>query len=251
MAYTVVIPARYQSSRLPGKPVADLGGYPVIEWVYRASCQAAGPDRVWVATDDERIEQTVAAFGGQVLRTRADHTSGTSRLAEAARQLTTDTVVNVQGDEPFIDPDSIAAVAQVLESQPQWPMATARAPLGSLAQWQAPQVVKVVADVRQRALFFSRRPIPWQDPDGIAQIPAGVHRHVGIYAYRRSFLDTYIALPATPLEQAESLEQLRVLEHGYTIGLTSVWEQGLGIDTPEDLEQARSLVSNGKSPCSW
>ena len=244
-AFRVVIPARYASTRLPGKPLADIAGKPMVVRVAEAARKAA-PDGIWVATDDERIVDAVAAHGYQALMTSAAHASGTDRIAEVAQRLAwhdDEIVVNVQGDEPLIDPGLIAAVAAALAADPQAAMATAAHPITDAAEFFNPNVVKVVTAASGRALYFSRAPIPWHR-DGLAAtrevLPAALlaRRHVGIYAYRVAFLKRYGQLAPAPLEQWESLEQLRALWHGFHIlVIECAHAPAPGVDTTEDLER--------------
>ncbi|HAW92116.1 TPA: 3-deoxy-manno-octulosonate cytidylyltransferase [Candidatus Azambacteria bacterium] len=246
MAFVVVIPARFASSRLPGKPLADIAGKPMIEWVYQQALQS-GASRVVAATDDRRVADVVDAFGGEVCMTRADHHSGTERLAEVVSklQLAADTiVVNVQGDEPFIPPLIIRQVAENLAGQQKARMATLAVPLSHSAEIRNPNIVKVVTDKQGYALYFSRSPIPY-DRDGIVADDLARHyrRHIGIYAYRASFIQRYVDWPASALEQIESLEQLRVLWHGEAIHVDTALETpAVGVDTPSDLEHARQYA---------
>jgi 3-deoxy-manno-octulosonate cytidylyltransferase (CMP-KDO synthetase) len=249
MGFRVVIPARYASTRLPGKPLADIAGQPMIVRVAVAArrVKALG---VWVATDDERIVAAVRQHGFDAVMTRADHVSGTDRIAEVANQLKwddADIVVNVQGDEPLLDPALIEAVANALRGDPDAAMATAAHPLTAASDFFNPNVVKVVCDVRGRALYFSRAPIPWDRDhfaDGRDALPAGLaaQRHIGLYAYRVSFLRRFGQLAACPLERFEALEQLRALWHGYPVQVVSVdHPPAAGVDTREDLERVRRL----------
>jgi len=254
MGIRVVIPARYASTRLPGKPLADIAGKPMIVRV-AAAAKRARTDGVWVATDDERVAAAVRQNGFEAVMTRADHASGTDRIAEVADRLQwddADIVVNVQGDEPLLDPELIEAVAGALRGDPDAAMATASHPLTNADDFFNPNVVKVVSDVRGRALYFSRAPIPW-DRDQFAErrdaLPANLpaQRHVGLYAYRVSFLRRFGELAASPLERCESLEQLRALWHGYPIQVISVdHPPAPGVDTPEDLLRVRRLFDAGK-----
>jgi 3-deoxy-manno-octulosonate cytidylyltransferase (CMP-KDO synthetase) len=249
MSYQIVIPARYSSTRLPGKPLADLCGKPMIVRVIEAArrTRAAG---VWVATDDERVADAVSQHGFEAVMTRADHATGTDRIAEVAEILEwpdAAIVVNVQGDEPLIDPALIDAAALALMQDPDAAIATAAHPLESVADFFNPNVVKVVGDARGRALYFSRAPVPW-DRDGFVasrnEMPPnlGARRHIGLYAYRVSFLRRYGKLGPSPLERVESLEQLRALWHGYSIRLIDAEHAPApGVDTPEDLERVRQL----------
>ena len=248
MAFLVVIPARYASSRLPGKPLADIGGKSMIERVYQQALQS-GAGRVVVATDDQRVAAAVDAFGGEVCMTRAEHNSGTERLAEVVSKLglAADTVVvNVQGDEPFIPPLIIRQVAQNLAAQQKARMATLAVPLSDAAEIANPNIVKVVSDKDGYALYFSRSVIPY-DRDGVTGKDLAQHyrRHIGIYAYRAGFIQQYVSWPASTLEQIESLEQLRVLWHGEAIHVdTALQTPAVGVDTAEDLAQARRYAAS-------
>lgn len=249
MGFRVVIPARYASTRLPGKPLVDIAGQPMIVRVAAAASRAR-TDGVWVATDDERIASAVRHHGFNAVMTRADHVSGTDRIAEVAEQLRwsdADIVVNVQGDEPLLDPALMEAVAAALSGDPGAAMATAAHPITEASDFFNPNVVKVVCDTRGRALYFSRAPIPW-DRDRFAgtreTLPADLpaQRHIGLYAYRVGFLRRFGELAASPLERCESLEQLRALWHGYPIQVVSVdVPPAPGVDTAEDLERVRKL----------
>jgi len=248
MRFCVVIPARYASSRLPGKPLADIGGRPMVLHVLERALQA-GAESVVVATDDARVQQAVAAAGHQALMTSPDHQSGTERLVEVAETLGWDDdtlVVNVQGDEPLIDPMLIREAARQLVLHDDAVMATLAHPIHDHADFINPNVVKVVADEAGYALYFSRAPIPWPRDAFSAQQPMphelGALRHIGLYAYRAGFLRTYASLASSPLERYEMLEQLRVLWHGHRIslGITPI-APAPGVDTPEDLARVRAL----------
>lgn len=251
MRFRVVIPARYASSRLPGKPLADIGGKPMVVRVVEAAA-AARPQGIWVATDDERVAEAVRHHGHDVVMTRADHPSGTDRIAEVARQLgwhDDEIVVNVQGDEPLIEPQLITAVASALAADGQAAIATAAHALTDAGEFFNPNVVKVVTDAAGRALYFSRAPIPWHR-DGLAvdrdALPAGFapRRHIGLYAYRVSFLRRYGELAAAPVEQWECLEQLRALWHGHVIRVVDCDHlPAPGVDTPEDLARVRQVFA--------
>jgi len=248
MHFRVVIPARYASSRLPGKPLADIGGRPMVLRVLERALQA-GADSVVVATDDTRVLQAVEAAGYPALMTSPHHQSGTERLVEVAETLgwSDDTlVVNVQGDEPLIDPALIREAARQLVLHQDAVMATLAHPIHDHADFINPNVVKVVADQAGYALYFSRAPIPWpRDAFASEQVmpqDLGALRHIGLYAYRAGFLRTYASLAASPLERHEMLEQLRVLWHGYRISLgVTPTAPAPGVDTQEDLERVRSL----------
>ena len=249
MSFTVLIPARYASTRLPGKPLADIGGKPMIVQVAERARQS-GALRVVVATDDARIADAVLAHGVEVIMTRADHPTGTDRLAEAAAALglaADETVVNVQGDEPLLDPALMRRTADLLAAHPDAAIATACHPIGDVRDAFSPNVVKVALDARGYALYFSRATIPWARDAFAADrsaIPAGlpIYRHYGLYAYRVGFLQAFPALTAAPIERFEALEQLRALWHGHRIVVEIA--QGApapGVDTAEDLERVRLL----------
>jgi 3-deoxy-manno-octulosonate cytidylyltransferase (CMP-KDO synthetase) len=248
MGVTVVIPARYASTRFPGKPLADLCGKPMIQWVYERSSLCESVDRVIVATDDARIADAVEAFGGIVVMTRSDHATGTDRLAEVAADLTDDLIVNVQGDEPLIDPAMIQAALAPMLADNSIPMGTLKTPLTSMDEYRNPNVVKVVTDRQGFALYFSRAPIPYPRDfnDRLDQRwhELATAKHIGLYVYRREFLLKYPSLQATPLETQECLEQLRALEHGYRIRVAKTDLVGQGVDTPEDLEQVKELLAS-------
>ena len=235
-----VIPARFASTRFPGKPLADIEGRPMIEHVYRRAEASPVVSRVIVATDDLRIATTVTEFGGNVRLTRADHPTGTDRLAEVASSIDCDIVVNVQGDEPLLDPRAIAEVVGPF-SDPSITMTTLYRRIQSPDELSNPNVVKVVLDRAGFALYFSRAPIPYaRDPRG-GWPP--LYRHIGIYAYRRSALLVLASLEPTPLERAEALEQLRALEHGIRIKAVETAYDSIGVDTPADLEAVRRLLA--------
>lgn len=245
MSFRVVIPARYASTRLPGKPLADIAGKPMVVRVVEAALRS-GAAEIIVATDDARVSEVVTAHGHIAVMTRSDHASGTDRIAEVAAQrgwADDDIVVNVQGDEPLIDPALIAEVAQALDVDREASIATAAHRIHDIAEFLNPNVVKVVTAANGRALYFSRAPIPWHR-DGLAQqretLPAElvVHRHIGLYAYRVNFLRRYGGLTPAPIEQWEALEQLRALWHGFHIHVIDcAYAPEAGVDTPADLER--------------
>jgi 3-deoxy-manno-octulosonate cytidylyltransferase (CMP-KDO synthetase) len=248
--YRVVVPARYGATRLPGKPLLLLAGKPLIQWVYERARRSAA-QQVIIATDDERIAQAVRGFGAEVRMTATTHASGTDRIAEVARGEhwgDSDIVVNVQGDEPLMPEALIDQVAALLAARPGTDIATLAAPLVSVAALLDPNVVKVVADLRQRALYFSRAPIPWPRdaaPSGLASQAsfAGSRRHLGIYAYRVAALQRMAALPPSALERLEQLEQLRALEHGMDIRVAdAVVAPGPDVNTAADLAAAEALL---------
>jgi 3-deoxy-manno-octulosonate cytidylyltransferase (CMP-KDO synthetase) len=253
--FRVVIPARYASTRLPGKPLREIAGRPMIEHVWRRAA-ASGATDVIVATDDPRIAAACEAFDAQVALTDPSHPSGTDRLAEVARVrgwAADDVIVNVQGDEPLLPPANVAQVARLLVEDPGAALSTLATPIGSLHEFLDPNVVKVVADARGRALYFSRAPIPWQRdaaPAGLRSQSsyAGALRHVGLYAYRCAALLRMASLPPSPLEQAERLEQLRALENGMNIRVAVAVEvPGPGVDTEADLAAAEAALSAARA----
>jgi 3-deoxy-manno-octulosonate cytidylyltransferase (CMP-KDO synthetase) len=234
---TIIIPARYGSTRFPGKPLADLWGKPIIQHVWERAGRSRFADRVIVATDDERIASVARGFGAEVAMTRADHPSGTDRVAEVARALDSDIIANVQGDEPLIDPAVIDAAIAPLTEDSSIPMGTVCCPIEETAELANPNVVKVVLDRRGFALYFSRLPIPFVRD---RRADTTRYRHLGLYVYRRDFLLSLAGLAPMPLEQAERLEQLRVLEHGHRIRVVIVDRASPGVDTPEDLERLKA-----------
>lgn len=227
----VLIPARYASTRFPGKPLLDLLGKPMIRWVYERASAAPGIAEVIVATDDERIAEAVRAFGGAVRMTSPDHPTGTDRLAEVAAGLDAGIIVNVQGDEPTLNPECITQAVAPLLADPGLQMSTLRTPLPT-EEHANPNVTKVVVDRNDRALYFSRAPIPHLRAGGT---PTPAFKHIGLYAYRREFLLEYARLEPTPLEKSEALEQLRALEHGYPIAAPLTAWNPLSIDAPDDV----------------
>jgi 3-deoxy-manno-octulosonate cytidylyltransferase (CMP-KDO synthetase) len=254
-----IIPARYASIRFPGKALVDIAGRPMIEHVYRRAAASRNVDAVFVATDDPRIADSVKRFGGEARMTSPDHRTGTDRLAEVAAELDCDLVVNVQGDEPLIEPDSIDEAIEPFESDPDLLMSTLCTRLQDLLgddnPINDPNIVKVVRDLRGFALYFSRAMIPFRrgSSDQLATSPGrldsrrspgmGPYKHIGLYVYRREFLLRIASLESTPLERAESLEQLRVLEHGFPIKVIETKHDSIGVDTPEDLERVRRMVT--------
>lgn len=235
-----VIPARYASTRLPGKPLALIAGKPMIEHVYKRACQAKLPQKVLVATDDDRVVEAVKKFGGEVMLTSPDHPSGTDRLAEVALGYPdVDVIVNVQGDEPMIPPKVIDDLAKAFVDDANLKMATLKT-LMHEDDYNNPNAVKVVTDQSGYALYFSRSLIPYPRKK---PVDYKVYKHVGIYAYRRDFLLQYAALAPTELEQTESLEQLRVLDNGFKIKVLTSDFQGIGIDTSEDLAACNALFA--------
>lgn len=238
-----VIPARYASTRFPAKVLAEVDGKPLVWHVYDRTRRAALVSETVVATDDARVAEALRPYGVPVVMTRADHPSGTDRAAEVARGSDAAVVINVQGDEPLIDPATIDATLRPLLDDPEVPMATARRLIGDAADIGNPNVVKVVCDLRGRALYFSRSPIPFiRDGADRAASRTCYWQHIGLYAYRRDFLLRYADLKATPLENLEKLEQLRVLENGFPIAVVETEYESIGVDTPEDLERVRERL---------
>jgi len=246
MRAIAIIPARFASTRFPGKPLADIHGRPMIQWVYERTSLARGIDEVIVATDDERIAKVVDAFGGNVAMTRPDHPTGTDRLAEVAGRVEADLVVNVQGDEPLIDPRMIEMAVAPLRADSSIAMGTLKSRIGSLEEYLNPNVVKVVTDREGFALYFSRAPIP-HPRDFSEQLAErfgdlAAYKHIGLYVYQKEFLLSYPSLPPTPLERLEQLEQLRALEYGHRLRVVETDLVSVGVDTPADLDRVRVLA---------
>ncbi|MBC8016383.1 MAG: 3-deoxy-manno-octulosonate cytidylyltransferase [Sporomusaceae bacterium] len=238
MNIVCVIPARYSSTRLPGKPLADIAGKPMIQHVYEQSILAERPGQVIVATDHQLVYETVKSFGGQAILTSPDHLTGTDRLAEVADKFPdVDLIINVQGDEPLIPPAIIDQLAAAFDGNQDLQMATLMTEMDE-CEYNCPSAVKVVTDLQGYALYFSRSIIPF--PRNDTGVP--VYKHIGIYAYRRDFLLKYAKLSPTPLETTESLEQLRALEHGYRIKVLKTDFKSIGVDTLEDLEKVNLLL---------
>jgi 3-deoxy-manno-octulosonate cytidylyltransferase (CMP-KDO synthetase) len=254
MRTLAVLPSRFQASRFPGKPLASIAGKPMIQWVFEAARRAEGVDRVVVATDDDRIAATVRGFGGEAVLTDPALPSGTDRTAAALAALgeSFDCVLNIQGDEPAMHPDTVTALVALMREQPDLPMGTAACPFSHMDELFNPNAVKVVVDDRQRALYFSRSPIPyvrhssifeadfrpWMTPSQLALFK----RHLGLYAYRPDTLRAFTKLPPHPLEQLEMLEQLRALAAGIPIGVADTPFLSLGVDVPADVAAAEALL---------
>ncbi len=240
----IVIPARYASTRFPGKPLARIAGVSLLERVHRLCLRVPGAPTVVVATDDSRIERHALGFGARVLMTRRDHPSGTDRAAEVARRIPCDLVVNVQGDEPLLDPRVVGRLAAALRADSSLQMATLAHPLSDAKDYDNPNAVKVVVDRKGNALYFSRAPIPffrgWDGRRG--KLPGAVWRHLGIYGYRRDFLLRYVRWPRSPLEEAENLEQLRALERGVQIRVLRTAYEALGVDVPGDVARVERVL---------
>jgi len=238
-----IIPARYASTRFPGKLLADLNGKPVLQWTWERASGAKSLDRLLIAAADEKISQAARTFGAEVIDIFKNYSSGSDRIAEAVRQLegngeSIDIVVNIQGDEPLLDPSSLDATINRLHEDLEASVATPVTPLRSIDEYTDPSVVKVVVDACGYALYFSRAPIPhgWNDSDPIA------FRHIGLYAYRKDALLKFTAMPPSRLEITEKLEQLRLLEHGFKIATVVVEQVGRGVDKEEDLEKIRRIT---------
>ncbi len=248
-----IIPARWASTRFPGKPLAQIKKKPMIQWVVEQAQKVSRIAEVIVATDDDRILDAVTAFGGKAVKTSQDHTTGSDRIAEVASGLNCDIVVNIQGDEPLIPPENIEQVIDCLDKDPALNVATLMMAVHESDEIIDPNVVKVVTNQKGRALFFSRSAIPfhrdeWKNgwPENISKSKeAGMSRvfkHVGLYAYRRSFLLDFTRMPPTPLEQLEKLEQLRILEHGYPIQVEITEKISMGVDRIEDLDKIERFL---------
>jgi 3-deoxy-manno-octulosonate cytidylyltransferase (CMP-KDO synthetase) len=248
MIFIGIIPARYKSTRFPGKPLALLNNKPIIQWVYENAALAL--DNVWVATDDDRIYKTVKKFGGKVIKTLSTHRSGTDRCAEASRilskKISFDVVINIQGDEPFIDPGQIKQLASGFDEKTE--IATLIKKIETAEELFNPNRPKVVIDNNQNALYFSRSPIPFirgeQEYNWL--LTNTFWAHIGMYAYRKNILQKLTELHPGKLESAEALEQLRWLENGFKIKTSVTFHESIGIDTPDDLETAKNLIHNQK-----
>jgi len=253
MKCIAVIPARYQSARLPGKALLDIAGKPMVQHVYERTARARGVDRVIVATDDGRIFEAVRRFGGEAMMTSPDHRSGSERMAEVAGRVEAEWFVNVQGDEPLIDPGTIEATLAALPADPRAVVSTPRIALTDVESVIDPHVVKVVTGPDGYALYFSRSPVPFHQFPEAGRVGYAEHlrthpeligrhfKHIGLYCFRADFLRRYPHLTPTPLEQAEKLEQLRILEHGYAIRVVTAAVDSTGVDTEEDLRRVRQL----------
>jgi 3-deoxy-manno-octulosonate cytidylyltransferase (CMP-KDO synthetase) len=244
----VIIPAHYGSTRLAGKPLANISGRPMVQWVYEAAMGTRFTDDVIIATDDERIIEAVRSFGGKAILTSGDHISGTDRVAEAAVNLKADIIVNLQVDEPLIQSEAIDDLIEPLLEDGSIPMCTLKKQIEDRHELENPNIVKVVTDRNDFALYFSRHPIPCVREEG--QNSEGIvhYKHIGLYAYRRDFLLKYSKMTPTPLERAERLEQLRALENGYRIKVVETYFEAIAVDTAEDLERVRKIVDSGDCP---
>ncbi len=239
MNVIAIIPARMGSTRFPGKPLACICGKPMIQHVYEKAVACKLIERVVVATDNPAVQQAVQAFGGEVFMTSRDHQTGTDRVAEVARILDAAIIVNIQGDEPLLPPDAIEMAIRPLIDDASLVMSTLKTALKPEDDPRDPNIVKVATDARGHALYFSRSPIPFRRNDTPA---AQLYRHIGLYVFRRSFLFEFTTLPQTPLEQAESLEQLRALEHGHSIFVAETLYYPLGVDVPSDIDRVEAIL---------
>src|SRR5271155_5158684 len=239
MKSVIVIPARYGATRFPGKSLARIDGRPMIQWVWEAACKSRLTEQVVVATDDDRIADVAAKFGADVIMTKKSHRSGTDRMAEVADKISAQLYVNVQGDEPLLAPGAVDDLIRGMAESPRIPIGTLAHRIESEAEWQSPEVVKVVCNRHHEALYFSRSPLPFQrafNPQ------ARLLRHVGIYAFRARALADFVALKPSALEIAESLEQLRALENGMVIQVIETKYRCLGVDTPADLARVEAAL---------
>lgn len=240
MKFLGVIPARYESSRLPKKPLKDICGYPMIEWVYKRALKS-NLDKVIVATDSKEVYEAVKKFGGDVILTREDHLNGTSRIAEVCEKITDfDVIINIQGDEPLIEKDMINSLIDSFKVEKDLKMSTLKHKLHIWEDIENPNFVKVVTDKNDYAIYFSRSVIPYPRNKNIGNY----FKHVGIYGYKRDFVLDYFKMESTPLENSESLEQLRVLENGYKIKVLETNFEVIGVDTQEELEKVRLHIKN-------
>ena len=239
MKSVIVIPARFGSTRFPGKSLARLQGRPMIQWVWEAASRSRLSEQVIVATDDDRIADVAAKFGADVVMTKKSHRSGTDRIAEVADKVSAQLYVNVQGDEPLLSPGAVDDLIRGMAESPRVPIGTLAHRIETEAEWRSPEVVKVVVNRHNEALYFSRSPLPFMRT---WNAKAKLLRHVGIYAYRASALAKFVALKPSALEQAESLEQLRALEYGLTIQVIETKYRCLGVDTPADLARVETVL---------
>jgi 3-deoxy-manno-octulosonate cytidylyltransferase (CMP-KDO synthetase) len=241
-----VIPARYGASRFPGKPLAPIAGRPLVQHVFERARQAQRVERTIIATDDERILQAVAQFGGDAVMTRPDHRTGTERMAEVALQVPAEIYVNVQGDEPLVDPAAIDAAVEAVQSDPEVQVATICVPIRKAQDIVDPNVVKVVSDFQGDALYFSRAPIPWIR-DGKAQNESHHRKHLGLYVFRREALLEFPTLPPGEWERLEQLEQLRLLENGYRIRVVETTWDSVSVDVPADVARVEELLKQAEA----
>lgn len=237
-----IIPARYASTRLPEKPLINLCGKPMIQWVYERACRIANIDRVIVATDDQRILNAVQAFGGEAFLTPPEVTTGSERVGLLARDIDADVVINLQGDEPLISPTAVGDAIRKLYENPHLNVATLGFPIQTEEEWLNPAVVKVIVDNEGNAIYFSRAPLPYhRDEEFRANLPL-LYRHIGVYVYRKAFLMDFLTWPEGVLESKEKLEQLRILERGYKIKVVAADMFSPGVDTPEDVSGIEKMM---------
>ncbi|MCB0258655.1 MAG: 3-deoxy-manno-octulosonate cytidylyltransferase [Calditrichaeota bacterium] len=241
-----VIPARYASTRLPGKPLISLCGKPMIQWVYESALRIPQVQRVLVATDDQRILETVQGFGGEAHLTPADIATGSERVGFLAKDIPAEIVVNLQGDEPLVDAPAVGKVVDTLLAHPEIPLGTLGCSLHSEAEWRNPSVVKLLVDHNMNAIYFSRAAIPYPRDEDFRPLPR-LLRHIGVYVYRKTFLLEYLQWAEGDLERVEKLEQLRVLEKGYKIKVVKAAKPSPGVDTPEDVKRVEALIKSGGS----
>jgi len=244
----VVIPARYASTRLPGKPLISLAHKPLIQWVYQRAAQIPNVKRIIVATDHRRIVAAVSSFGGEAILTPSDLNSGSERVAWVAQSLAEEIIINLQGDEPLISTEAVGRAIQFLKDHPEIPAATLGSPLEDRNAWLDPSVVKVLVDADGRALYFTRNPVPHFREDDFRPLP-GLMQHIGIYLFRRRFLLEYATWPPAPLEQVEKLEQLRILHRGYTLQVIESGYGSPGVDTPGDVKKVEKLLRQEGKVC--
>lgn len=237
-----IIPARYASTRLPGKPLINLCGKPMIQWVYEKACRIANIDRVIVATDDPRILNAVQGFGGEAFLTPPEVTTGSERVGLLARDIDADVVINLQGDEPLISPTAVGDAVRELHENPRLNVATLGFPIQSEEEWLNPAVVKVIVDNEGNAIYFSRAPLPYHREEKFQANQPLLYRHIGVYVYRKPFLMDFLTWPEGVLESKEKLEQLRILERGYKIKVVEADMFSPGVDTPEDVSGVEKMM---------
>ena len=254
MKVVAIIPARYTSKRFPGKVLVPIKGKPMIQWVWERASMSKRISDVYVATDDEKVAETVKSFGGHAIMTSKDHRSGTERVSEASGKIEADIIINLQGDEPFIDPEGLDRVAEPLIMDESLPMSSLKFPITNYSDYMDPNVVKVITDEQENAIYFSRSPIPyfrdcedelkiWKNggarPDIIRPVPM---KHIGIYGFRKEFLQALSRIPVASLEKAESLEQLRAMSWGFKIKVVTAKKDCVGVDVPEDIKKVEELM---------
>jgi 3-deoxy-manno-octulosonate cytidylyltransferase (CMP-KDO synthetase) len=242
----IVIPARYGSTRLPGKALAEIEGRPLVQHVYDRAIRSRLASDCLIATDDARICRACEGFGGNVMMTSPDHNSGTDRMAEVASKLHADVYINVQGDEPLVDPDAVDLLIKTMFDDPSIKMGTLKRPMNSYEDFTNPNMVRVVCDKDDFALYFSRAPVPFLTRDRFEEHRGLVFKHIGLYSFRRDFLLEFSKMPPSPLERAERLEQLRVLEAGIRIKALTTDYESISVETPADLERVRALFAQRK-----